>query len=234
MRKLKDPIVVKDLFDSVSKKYDFLNDLLSLGMHRLWKNKLLKLLNPSAGEKWVDLCCGTGDLTLHLARLISPKGSIIGVDFSEAQIRIATKRPHAKSYVSISWLVRDALHTSLPSESFDGIVMAYGLRNLSNPEEGLREIYRLLKPAAKAGVLDFNHPEEGSKTFLFQKLYLRNVVVPIASFMGLKDEYAYIEESINSFPKGKLLEEIAIKIGFQQAKYQLIAGGQMAFLLLKR
>ena len=230
----KDPILVKDLFDSVSNRYDFLNDLLSFGLHRLWKKQLLKWLQPSAGEKWIDLCCGTGDLSLQLARLVSPDGSIIGVDFSSSQILLAKKRAQGDPSLSISWLVKDALNTSLPSESFDGVVMAYGLRNLPNPEEGLREVYRLLKSGAKAGLLDFNHAEEGSKTSLFQRFYLRNIVVPIASIMGLKDEYKYIEESINCFPNGSMQEAIALKVGFKDVDYKLLAGGQMGVLLLRR
>ncbi len=232
--KPKDPILVKDLFDSVSTRYDFLNDLLSLGMHRLWKKQLLKWLQPSKGEKWLDLCCGTGDLSLHLARLVYPGGSTIGVDFSGSQIFLAKKRAHVEPSLSISWLVRDALNTSLPSESFDGVVMAYGLRNLANAEDGLKEIYRLLKSGSKAGILDFNHAKEGSKTSIFQRIYLRNVVVPIASIMGLGDEYAYIEESIKCFPYGSLQETIATKVGFNQAKYKLLAGGQMGALILTK
>ena len=171
--KPRDPLSVKGLFDSVSRRYDLLNDILSFGLHRLWKKQLLKLLHPSAGEKWIDLCCGTGDLSLHLGRLVSPGGSIVGVDFSRSQINLAKKRALGDPSLSISWFVRDALHTSLPSSAFDGVVMAYGLRNLANPEEGLREIYRLLKSGAKAGILDFNHAKEGSKPSLFQKFYLR-------------------------------------------------------------
>ncbi len=232
--KPRDPVLVKNLFDSVSSRYDFLNDLLSFGLHRLWKKKLLKLLQPTQGEKWIDLCCGTGDLSLYLARLVSPGGSIIGVDFSSAQIFLARKRLSGDPSLPISWLVRDALNTSLPSEYFDGVVMAYGLRNLSNPEDGLREIYRLLKSGAKAGILDFNHSKKGSKTYSFQKFYLRNIVVPIASIMGLEDEYKYIEESIDCFPDGIMQKSIAIKLGFKYADYKLLAGGQMGVLLLKR
>ena len=81
--------------------------------------------------------------------------------------------------------------------------------------------------------MDFNHPEEGSKRSLFQKFYLRRVVVPIASFMGLRNEYAYLEESLKSFPKGDIQKKIAMKIGFKEARYQLLLGGQMGILLLK-
>ena len=168
--KPRDPVAIENLFNSISPKYDLLNDVFSFGLHRIWKRQLLIWLKPSLGEHWVDLCCGTGDLTLSLARLVHPEGSVLGVDFSHEQIELASKRTLKEPWLPISWLKGDALNNGLPSELFDGVVMAYGLRNLQDPEAGLKEIYRLLKPGAKAGVLDFNRAVEGSKTFLFQKL----------------------------------------------------------------
>ncbi len=232
--KPRDPKAIKELFDSVSSRYDFLNDLFSFGLHRLWKRKLLIWLAPSTGEKWIDLCCGTGDLTVSIARLVGPSGSALGLDFSEAQIFIAKKRSASKPDLSLSWLSRDALNTCLPPSSFDGVVMAYGLRNLQDPEVGLNEIFRLLKPGAKAGVLDFNRSEEGSKTSFFQKFYLRRLVVPIASILGLREEYAYLEKSLQNFPSGFDQREIALNIGFKEAEYRLLAAGQMGALLLKK
>jgi|TARA_B100001996_G_scaffold149266_1_gene113587 demethylmenaquinone methyltransferase/2-methoxy-6-polyprenyl-1,4-benzoquinol methylase len=230
--KPRDPKSVKKLFESISHKYDFLNDLFSFGLHRLWKKQLLSLLEPSSGQDWIDLCCGTGDLSFALAKLVQPFGSVLGVDFSDSQIDHARKRSFADPSLSISWLKKDVLNTGLPSASFDGVIMAYGLRNLEDPEAGLKEIHRLLKPGSQAGVLDFNHPTEGSKTSYFQKFYLRRVVVPIASLMGLRNEYAYLEESLKSFPKGDIQKKIAMKIGFKEARYQLLLGGQMGILLL--
>ncbi len=230
--KPRDPKSIQNLFESISHKYDFLNDLFSFGLHRLWKKNLLSLLEPSSGENWIDLCCGTGDLSLALAKLVDPSGSVLGVDFSNSQIVQARKRSLANSSLAISWLKEDVLNTGLPSGSFDGVVMAYGLRNLANPEAGLKEIHRLLKPGAQAGILDFNHPIEGSKTARFQKFYLRSVVVPIASLIGLREEYAYLEESLKNFPEGSSQKEMAMKLGFDKARYKLIAGGQMGILLL--
>ncbi len=231
--KPRDPKSVKQLFETISQKYDFLNDLFSFGLHRLWKKQLLLFLAPSPGENWIDLCCGTGDLSLALAQSVQPDGSVLGVDFSASQIDQAKKRSFNCPHLPISWLTEDALNTGLPSCSFDGVVMAYGLRNLLDPEVGLKEIHRLLKPGAQAGILDFNRPIEGSKTSDFQKFYLRRVVVPIASWMGLKDEYAYLEKSLMSFPEGNLQKQIAMKVGFAEVSYKLLAGGQMGILLLK-
>ncbi len=228
-----DPIAVQQLFDSVSGKYDLLNDLFSLGLHRIWKKHLLSSLEPSAGEHWIDLCCGTGDLSFSLAQLVKPSGTVLGIDFSHSQILRASKRSLSKPLLPISWLERDALKTDLPSASFDGVVMAYGLRNLQDPEAGLKEVHRLLRPGAKAGVLDFNKPMEGTKTFLFQQFYLRNIVVPVSKMLGLGEEYSYLEKSLKNFPSGLLQEKIARKVGFKKANHKILAGGQMGILLLK-
>ncbi|KGG12966.1 MULTISPECIES: bifunctional demethylmenaquinone methyltransferase/2-methoxy-6-polyprenyl-1,4-benzoquinol methylase UbiE [Prochlorococcus] len=228
----RDPLLVKQLFNSVAPSYDILNDIFSFGLHRLWKKQLLNLLQPSIGEKWLDLCCGTGDLSIYLSSRLGNTGSIIGVDFSPEQINFAKKRAFKKSLQSITWLKADVLNSGLQQNEFDGIVMAYGLRNLSAPEHGLREIKRLLKPGSRAGLLDFNRTIEGSTSFHFQRFYLRKFVVPIASILGLHEQYSYLEESLKNFPNGSEQEKIALNLGFQKASYRVIAGGQMGILLL--
>tara|TARA_B100001250_G_C19709710_1_gene748594 strand:- start:3 stop:704 length:702 start_codon:yes stop_codon:yes gene_type:complete len=231
--KPRDPVQIENLFNAISPKYDLLNDVFSFGLHRIWKRQLLIWLRPSLGEHWVDLCCGTGDLTLQLARLVRPEGSVLGIDFSPEQIDIASKRTSKEAWLPVSWLKGDALSTGLPSGLFDGVVMAYGLRNLESPEAGLKEIRRLLRPGAKAGILDFNNAVKGSIPSFFQKYYLRNLVVPIASSVGLSEEYSYLEESLKQFPKASVQEEMAIKLGFSEVDYRFLAGGQMGALILK-
>ena len=231
--KPQDPKLVEDLFDTVSKKYDFLNDLFSFGLHRIWKRQLLRYLRPQAGENWIDLCCGTGDLSFLLGEFVRPSGSVIGLDFSQSQILIAKNRCFNEPLIPVSWRQGDALQTGLPSSSFDGAVMAYGLRNLSNPKNGLKEIHRLLKPRAKAGILDFNRTKDGSKESSFQKFYLRKIVVPIASFFGLREEYSYLEKSLENLPFGSMQKILALEVGFSKATYRILAGGQMGILLLE-
>ena len=115
--------------------------------------------------------------------------------------RFRKKRAKKKPWLPLSWMQGDALDTGLPDNHFDGAVMAYGLRNLSNYKAGLRELHRLLKPGGRAGILDFNQLGDGSIREKFQKFYLRKIVVPIASKAGLREHYAYLEKSLNQFPK---------------------------------
>ena len=128
----------------------------------------------------------------------------------------------------------DALNTGLFSEQFDGAVMAFGLRNLSDTLEGLSELHRILKPGARAGILDFNKLPDGTAAERFQKFYLRKIVVPFASQADLKNHYAYLEESLKTFPDGAAQKLLAVKAGFSSALHRPIALGQMGVLLLQK
>ena len=223
---------IEEMFNSISSKYDFFNDIFSLGLHRFWKRKLLDILNPTAGEKWIDLCCGTGDMSILLARYMKSSKNIIGIDSASKALLVARERSK-KNYPSIEWIHGDALQTNLSSHQFDGLLMAYGLRNLSSSYEGLREALRILKPGGRAGVLDFRSFEGTSIQGLFQKIYLSLYVVPIASIFGLGKEYSYIKKSLVNFPSGPKQIHIALSVGFKKAKYQTLANGQMGILLLE-
>ena len=183
-----DEKAIEEMFNSISSKYDFLNDMFSFGLHRFWKRKLLDILNPTLGEKWIDLCCGTGDMPILLARYMKSSENITGLD-SASQALLVAKERSKENYSSIEWINCDALETNLPSHQFDGLLMAYGLRNLSSSEAGLREAFRILKPGGRAGILDFRSFQGASLKGLFQKIYLSLYVVPIAAAFGLGKEY---------------------------------------------
>jgi demethylmenaquinone methyltransferase/2-methoxy-6-polyprenyl-1,4-benzoquinol methylase len=223
---------IEEMFDSISSKYDFLNDMFSFGLHRFWKRKLLDILNPTFGEKWIDLCCGTGDMSILLARYMNSPENITGIDSASQALLVAKKRSK-QNYSSIEWINGDVLETNFTSNQFDGLLMAYGLRNLSSSYEGLREAFRILKPGGRAGILDFRSFEGRSLKGLFQKIYLSIYVVPIASLFGLGKEYSYIKKSLVNFPSGEKQIHLALSAGFKKAKYQTLAMGQMGILLLE-
>tara|TARA_Y100001968_G_C19300792_1_gene688930 strand:+ start:154 stop:858 length:705 start_codon:yes stop_codon:yes gene_type:complete len=229
------PYMVENLFNTISPSYDKLNDLLSLGLHRSWKSKLLNTLNPRRGENWLDLCCGTGDMSLMLARRLRTSQSIIAIDTALKALQIAKERSRKEGLETfISWLQIDAIETDLPSDRFDGVVMAYGLRNLSDPYRSIKEIYRVLKNGGRCGILDFKKHEEGSIRERFQKFYLRKIVVPIASKYGFFNQYAYIEKSLLQFPSVSTQIQMALDIGFKEATYSTVCFGQMAILNLRK
>ena len=223
---------IEKLFNSISSKYDFLNDVFSFGLHRVWKRKLLDFLNPTVGEKWIDVCCGTGDMAILLAKYLQSSENITGIDSASNALVVARERAkHA--YPSIQWIHDDALASDITSNQFDGLLMAYGLRNLSSSYYGLKEALRILKPGGRAGILDFRSFEVLSIPWLFQNIYLSFYVVPIASLFGLKNEYSYIKKSLVDFPSGKKQIDLAISAGFKKANYKTLAMGQMGILLLE-
>ena len=225
---------ISNIFNKVSSKYDFFNNLFSLGLHFLWKRKLIRLLKPKSGEEWADLCCGTGDMTLLLNQLITPNGKVFGVDISEELLKIAQKKSQNLENTVIHWKTKNIFDLDTKLMRFDGICMSYGLRNLKNVENGIQKVFLLLKDNGRAGFLDFNHSKENSLSSIFQKLYLRFIVVPISGLFNLKAEYSYIEKSIQEFPRGEKLISLAKKIGFKEVKYINLFGGQMGILLLKK
>jgi len=227
-------IEVKNIFNKISYKYDFLNNLLSFGLHKLWKRKLVNLLEPLNGEDWADLCCGTGDLAFLISKRVSPRGSITGIDSAKGIINIAKKKSEIKKNKFIKWEMKDVLEIDDCSKNFDGICMSYGLRNLNNVEEGIKKVFYLLKDKGRAGFLDFNHSSTNSLSNIFQKIYLRLIVVTISRIFNLSKEYAYIENSIRHFPKKNELIKIAKEVGFKKAEYRTIFWGQMGILILAK
>ena len=223
---------VRDLFNSISSKYDILNDIFSFGLHRLWKKKLLDILNPKLGERWIDLCCGTGDMAILLSGHMKSSENITGIDSASQALSIA-KESSRENHPSIEWINVDALETNLPSHQFDGLLMAYGLRNLSSPEAGLKEAFRILKPGGRAGILDFRSFKGFSIQGFFLKINLSIYVLPIASALGLGKEYSYIKKSLINFPTGSEQIHLALSAGFTKAKFITLAKGQMGILLLE-
>ena len=227
-----DPGQISDLFDAIAPRYDQLNDLLSLGLHRLWKRQALVWLRPRSGQRLLDLCCGTGDLALVLATRIRPGGLVLGLDAAAAPLAIARRRAARQPWLPLQWHQGDALATGLADGWADGAVMAYGLRNLADPAAGLVELRRLLRPGGRAVVLDFNRPDPASAPAAFQRFYLRRLVVPAARAVGLPEQYAYLEESLARFPTAPVQEQLARSAGFSLAQHRPLAGGLMGLLEL--
>jgi demethylmenaquinone methyltransferase/2-methoxy-6-polyprenyl-1,4-benzoquinol methylase len=216
---------VHDLFARIAPRYDLINDLQSFGLHRHWKRRVIQLARPQPGQRALDLCCGTGDLALGLAR----RGvRVVGLDFSEPMLAVATRRslgtrfqapeaPHQATRNTStlrSAATEDGQHATLPlhfvrgdalrlpfsDDSFDIVTVGYGLRNLANWETGLREMQRVAKPGGRLAVLDFGKPDNA----LWRGLYFGylKMFVPCLGriFCGNAGAYAYILESLKHYP----------------------------------
>ncbi len=224
---------IRELFDRIAPVYDQLNNWLSLGQHRVWKLMALKWSSPRPGNVCLDLCCGSGDLAQLLARQVRATGQVYGVDFSPAQLAIARQRAESQPPPApITWVEADALDLPFEDNYFDCATMGYGLRNVTNIPHCLGELYRVLKPGAKAALLDFNRPTQPYMR-TFQQWYLDNVVVPVAEQLGLTEEYAYIAPSLDRFPTGQEQVKLAQKAGFTATHYP-IAIGMMGVLVMTK
>ena len=225
---------VQTLFNRIAPVYDQFNDQLSFGLHRIWKRMAINWCDIQSGDRVVDLCCGSGDLTYLLAQQVGPQGETIGVDFSSELLAVAGGRAKT-TYLRgmIQWVEADVLQLPLEDNSFDGATMGYGLRNVTDISRSLREIHRILKPGKKVAILDMHRPTQPWLEQA-QNWYLDNQVVPAAERCGMIEEYAYIAPSLARFPQGKEQEQLAQKAGFRTAIHYPIAAGMMGCLVAQK
>lgn len=230
-----DSTEVKAIFNKIAPVYDQLNDLLSLGIHKIWKQMAVMWSEPNYGSTCLDLCSGSGDLAFLLAKCVGSTGQVFGVDFSVEQLAIARNRqpPLLGKISPIHWVEANALNMPFTDNYFDCATMGYGLRNVSDIPHCLQELYRVLKPNAKAAILDMHRPSSPA-VLGFQKWYLDTVVVPMARNSGLTKEYAYIGPSLTKFPTGLEQVNLAHQAGFVNGKHYPIFGGMMGILVITK
>ena len=225
---------IQDIFNRIASKYDDLNDRLSFGQHSIWKMMAVKWSDPQPGAIALDICCGSGDLTLMLAQKVGLQGQAIGLDFACEQLQIAKSRQDNKlPNHSIQWLEGDALNLPFEENFFDCATMGYGLRNVTNISQCLQEVRRVLKPGAKIAILDFHRPQSDLMN-MFQQWYLQNIVVPTAQSFSMKEEYAYLIPSLAKFPNGSEQVDLAYSAGFSSAVHYPLLGGMMGVLVLRK
>ncbi|KAL3146980.1 hypothetical protein ABBQ38_014948 [Trebouxia sp. C0009 RCD-2024] len=227
----------QQLFNRIAPVYDQLNDVLSLGQHRIWKRMAVKWSRASKGQQVLDVCCGSGDLAFRLAEVVGPSGQVVGLDFAQEMLDDAEARqslqPARRRNANIDWVQGDAMKLPFPDNSFHAATMGYGLRNVPDPLQALKELYRVLKPGSTVAVLDFNNSED---PFVdqFQEFSLQNIVVPAARLYGLAEEYEYLRPSIKRFATGKQQEELARMAGFAKATHYEIGFGLMGTLVASK
>jgi len=223
---------IRAIFDRIAPVYDQMNDWLSLGQHRIWKQMAVKWSHAKPGDMCLDLCCGSGDLALRLGQRVGQTGRVYGVDFSPVQLSIAQERAQRQSSPTpITWIEADVLDLPFVDNQFDAATMGYGLRNVTYIPRSLKELHRVLKPGARAAILDFHRPNN-TQLRTFQQWYLQNIVVTLAQHLGLTEEYAYINPSLDRFPTGKEQVELARQAGFATATHYPIANGMMGVLVV--
>ena len=219
---------VNDLFARIARRYDFLNDLQSFGLHRLWKRRVARLAAIAPGTRALDLCCGTGDIAFALAQ----RGAeTAGLDFSAEMLGVAAQRLSANLKLktqNLKFLQGDAQQLPFPENSFDVVTVGYGLRNLTSWERGLEEMVRVAKSGARLIVLDFGKPPNA----LWRALYFTHLrlSVPVIGllFCGNAQAYAYILESLKHYPAQLAVAEKMRTLNLKNVQVINLLGGAMA------
>jgi demethylmenaquinone methyltransferase/2-methoxy-6-polyprenyl-1,4-benzoquinol methylase len=222
---LKHSKAVREMFSGIASKYDFLNHLLSVNIDKRWRRLVAKKLrdvldNPNA--KVLDVACGTGDLAIELQK--DARAKVFGTDFCRPMLDIAFDK-NAKNNASIPYLEADGMNLSVADETFDAVTIAFGLRNFSNWENGLREFHRILKTGGKLVVLEFSTPIVPGFRQAFQ-FYFSHILPRIGGAVsGSRGAYEYLPDSVSRFPDQKNLVSLMRKIGFSDVEYKNLTGG---------
>ena len=221
------------LFARIARRYDRINDLMSWGLHRRWKRHLASLASPAPGGKALDLCCGTGDV----ARILSSSAvggwiEVVGVDFTDEMLEIARRITPAG--LKVGYRQGDAQALPFPDGCFDTVTCAYGLRNLSDLDRGLREAWRVLRPGGRLSSLEFGRPSNP----VLNALYFAYLMVALPAFgllfFGDPQTYGYIFASVSRFPGQRELAERMRGAGFPSVEVFDLMGGAMGICVARK
>lgn len=216
---------VREMFSGIARKYDFLNHFLSVNIDKRWRRlvrKKLEIILASKDAVVLDVACGTGDLSVELQT--NAKAKVIGTDFCRPMLSIAFDK-NAKNDTDIPYIEADGMNLSFADNSFDAVTIAFGLRNFSNWQDGLKEFHRILKKDGKLVVLEFSTPIVPGFKQLFN-LYFTKVLPRIGGVVsGSRGAYEYLPDSVSRFPDQTDLAKMFEKTGFSNVEYRNLTGG---------
>ncbi len=220
---------VAGVFHSVAAKYDVMNDLMSAGVHRIWKRFTIELSSVRKGDSVLDIAGGTGDLTRQFSSLVGPEGRVVLADINDSMLNVGRDKLTDLGVAgNVEYVQADAQYLPFPDNTFDCITIAFGLRNVTDKALALRSMLRVLKPGGRLLVLEFSKPTHP----IVEKLYDR-YSFSLLPFMGKlvandADSYRYLAESIRMHPDQDTLKHMMIDAGFEQCRYYNMTGGVVA------
>jgi len=222
-----DPADVERMFDRIAGPYDLMNRLMTAGLDRRWRSIAARETGVGRGATVVDACCGTGDLALELARLVGRSGQVTGLDFSAEMLRRAERKSAGPDAATIEWVRGDATAMPFGDGSFAAATIAFGLRNLPDPEAGLRELARVVRPGGRVVCLEITRPEHGALKG-FYSLWFDRGIPALGKVFDRRGAYSYLPASVRRFPGPELLGEAFHRAGMTDVRYRLMAGGIVA------
>ncbi|TCK04738.1 bifunctional demethylmenaquinone methyltransferase/2-methoxy-6-polyprenyl-1,4-benzoquinol methylase UbiE [Marinobacterium mangrovicola] len=220
---------VAGVFHSVAGKYDLMNDLMSGGIHRLWKRLTIEQSGARAGMKVLDIAGGTGDLTLKFSRIVGPTGGVVLADINDSMLKVGRdKLINSGAAGNIEYVQANAECLPFEDNSFDIITIAFGLRNVTDKDAALASMNRVLKPGGKLMVLEFSKTNNPLLTKAYD-FYSFNVLPQMGRVIANDSEsYRYLAESIRMHPDQETLKQMMANAGFVNCRYQNMTGGVVA------
>ena len=221
--------LVEAVFRSVAPKYDLMNDLMSFGLHRWWKKRAISLANLRPGQKILDVASGTGDLAAAFSKIVGNTGLVMMTDINDAMLRVGRERLIDRGIVgNVQYCLANAEHLPFADNSFNCVSIAFGLRNVTDKQQALNEMYRVIKPGGKLIVLEFSHPTHNMLDRLYD-FYSFNFIPKLGELITQdKASYQYLVESIRMHPPQEELLAMVSAAGFEDAQYENLTGGIVA------
>lgn len=221
--------MVAGVFHSVAGKYDLMNDVMSFGIHRLWKRYTIDCSGVRPGQKVLDLAGGTGDLAAKFARIVGPTGEVVLADINDSMLRVGRDKLRDMGIVgNVSYVQADAEKLPFEDNTFDLITIAFGLRNVTDKDAALRSMLRVLKPGGRLLVLEFSKPEAEMLSKAYD-LYSFHIMPRMGELIAKdKDSYQYLAESIRMHPDQETLKGMMTDAGFENVEYHNLTGGIVA------
>lgn len=217
---------VREMFDSIAKRYDLLNHLLSMNIDRRWRAKVVRMIRRQAPESILDIATGTGDLAIAAARAL-PQTAVTGVDLSPEMLRIGREKVTVRfPGREFPMLEGDAEQLPFEDASFDAVTCGFGVRNFENLPKGLEQMHRVLRPGGRVYILEFSVPSRSNILGKLYRFYFRHILPGIGRLIS-KDAraYAYLPESVGAFPYGERFCTLLTEVGFTEPSRTVLMGG---------